>query len=127
MNKFLSSDTASSISIIFDSYADKWFVNNQSKEEGLIAILTKGEGVLNAENVKDNLDILVSSSQIETENVLCDTLRALRNASTDQNEEDCIVDLIEMLRQDINSKSDFMKTFDENDCSDIKTVEEELN
>ena len=32
-----------------------------------------------------------------------------------------------MLRQDINQQVDFFKDFDEDDCSDIKTVEEELN
>lgn len=90
-------------------------------------ILSKGPGHLDIASLVDNFDILVSNTQIEAENVLCDTLRSCKNISGNQTEQDCILDLIEMLRQDINAQVDFFKDFDEEDCSDIKTVEEELN
>ena len=126
LKNFLTSDTTNSISIIYDSYSEKFFVN-PSKEEGTIVILTKAKGPLTPENIRDNLDLLMSNSIAEVENVLCDTLRAQKNVSHDQTEDDCISDLIEMLRQDINSQTDFMKTFDETDCSDTKNIDEELS
>jgi len=124
--RFLDNEGSASMSIIYDAYSDKFHFNS-AKEEGRIVILSKGPGRLTMENLLDNFDLLVSNSQIEAESVLCDTLRSCRNVSNVVEEQDCIFDLIEMLRQDINTQVDFFKDFDEEDCSDIKTVDEELN